>query len=165
MSTVYNAVCVSTVHCVTLCITLCCTGHRALAHVGECQPDVSGRAVRIQWLDQEMLTPRDMQYFLYSSWKLIFTYYVILFIFIAIILIINIIPGSPFNFQGLRAEITFMGSSCAQSASQNHILLRQFTIYFNWSLNFKCLKILGTRRNDISVVFTMAWRAPFDEKN
>ena len=119
MSTVYNAVCVSTVHCVTLCITLCCTGHRALAHVRECQPDVSGRAVRIQWLDQEMLTPRDMQYFLYSSWKLIFTYYVILFIFFAIILIINIIPGSPFNFQGLRAEITFMGSSCAQSASQN----------------------------------------------
>ena len=48
-----------------------------------------------------------------------------------------------------------MGSSCAQSASQNHILLRQFTIYFNSTLNFKGLKILGTRRNDISVVFTM----------
>ena len=47
-SAVYNAVSVNTVHCVTLCITLCCTGHRALAHVGECQPDVSGRAVRIQ---------------------------------------------------------------------------------------------------------------------
>ena len=70
--------------------------------------------------------------------------------------IIIIIPGSPLNFQGLRAEITFMGSSCAQSASQNHILLRQFTICFNSTLNFKGLKILGTRRNDISVVFTMA---------
>ena len=80
----------------------------------------------------------------------------------------QIIPGSPLNFQGLRAEITFMGSSCAQSASQNHILLRQFTIYFNSTLNFKGLKILGTRRNDISVVFTMAGgasRVPFDEKN
>ena len=63
---------------------------------------------------------------------------------------IILILSSPVNFQRLRAEITFMRSSCAQSASQNHI----YNIFqLSPALNFKLLNILNTLRNDISVVF------------
>ena len=63
---------------------------------------------------------------------------------------IILILSSPVNFQRLRAEITFMRSSCAQSASQNHI----YNIFqLSPVLNFKLLNILNTLRNDISVVF------------
>ena len=51
------------------------------------------------------------------------------------------------------------------SKSQNHILLRQFTIYFNSPLNFKRVNILSTRSNGIRVIFTaMCLRVSFDGK-